>query len=151
MEIPPFLPREEEIIKREVRNAIQRVFPGINIGRRFQHELSFTKQADLDTGDSQTSVIVLTKRFGGSLQTSAPLTIAGSDVSVASIIPSQNDGGKATAFSRLSQGTDAASIPQMFATTQWKPKEPPCFYGRSSEDVHTWTSLVRQLPHIYGG
>ena len=27
--------KEEEIIKREVRNAIQRVFPGINIGRRF--------------------------------------------------------------------------------------------------------------------
>ena len=25
---------------------------------------------------------------------------------------------------------------------QWKPKEPPCFYGRGTEDVHTWTFLV---------
>ena len=39
----------------------------------------------------------------------------------------------------------------MFATTQWKPKEPPCFYGRSSEDVHTWTSLVRHYLTFTGG
>ena len=36
-------------------------------------------------------------------------------------------------------------------TTQWKPKEPPCFYGRSSEDVHTWTSLVRHYLTFMGG
>ena len=59
--------------------------------------------------------------------------------------------GKAAVFSRLSQGTDAASAPQMFATTQWKPKEPPCYYGRSTEDVHTWTSLVRHYLTFMGG
>ena len=39
----------------------------------------------------------------------------------------------------------------MFATTTWKPKEPPSFYGRSSEDVHTWTSLVRHYLTFMGG
>ena len=39
----------------------------------------------------------------------------------------------------------------MWATTQWKPKETPCFYGRSSEDVHTWTSLVRHYLTFMGG
>ena len=142
--------REEEIIKKEVRDAIKRIFPGIKIGEKFQPELS-PEQAELNTGNSQTSVIDLTRKSGGSLQTSAPLTIAGSDATVASTIPSQNDGGKVVAFSHLSQGTDATSAPQMFATTQWKPKEPPCFYGRSSEDVHTWTSLVRHYLTFMGG
>ena len=60
-------------------------------------------------------------------------------------------GGNAANFARLSQQMDAASQPQMFATTTWKPKEPPCFYGRSSEDVHTWTSLVRHYLTFMGG
>ena len=34
---------------------------------------------------------------------------------------------------------------------QWKPKEPPCFYGRGTEDVHTWTSLVRHYLTFMGG
>ena len=33
---------------------------------------------------------------------------------------------------------------QPFATTAWKPKEPPCFFDRSTEDAHTWVSLVRK-------
>ena len=103
------------------------------------------------TGNSHASVIDLTRTSGESLPTSAPLTIAGSDVSVASTKPSPIDGGKAAAFSHLTQGTDAASAPRMFATTQWKPKEPPCYYGRSTEDVHTWTSLVRHYLTFMGG
>ena len=133
-----------------MRDAIKRVFPGIRIGEKFQPELS-PEQAELSTGNSPTFVIDLTRKSGGSLQTSTPLTIAGSDASVASTIPSQNDGGKVVAFSRLSQGMDAASTPQVFATMQWKPKEPPCFYGRSSEDVHTWTFLVRHYLTFMGG
>ena len=84
-----------------MRDAIKRVFPGIKIGENFQPELS-PEQAELNTGNSQTSVIDLIRKSGGSLQTSAPLTIGGSDVSVANTIPSQNDGGKAAAFSQLS-------------------------------------------------
>ena len=34
---------------------------------------------------------------------------------------------------------------------QWKPKEPPCFYGLGTEDVHTWTSLVRHYLTFMGG
>ena len=44
----------------------------------------------------------------------------------------------------------AASQATMFAITQWKPKEPPCFFGRSTEDVHTWTSLVRHYLTFMG-
>ena len=126
-----------------MRDAIKQVFPGIKFGEK--------EQAELSTGNSQTSVIDLTRTSGESLQTFAPLTIAGSDVSVASTVPSQKDGGKATVFSHLSRGTDAASASQMFATMQWKPKEPPCYYGRSTEDVHTWTSLVRHYLTFMGG
>ena len=32
----------------------------------------------------------------------------------------------------------------------WKPKELPCFFGRSSEDVYTWTSLVRHYLTFMG-
>ena len=137
------LTRDAENIKKEVRDAVRQVFPGIKFGEKGQAEFS--------TGNSYASVIDLTRTSGESLPTSAPLTIAGSDVSVASTKPSPKDGGKAAAFSRLTQGTDAASAPHMFATTQWKPKEPPCYYGRSTEDVHTWTSLVRHYLTFMGG
>ena len=135
--------REAEIIQKEVRDAVKQVFPGIKFGEKGQAELS--------TGNSYASVIDLTRKSGESLPTSAPLTIAGSDVSVASTEPSPKDGGKAAVFSCLSQGTDSASAPHMFATTQWKPKEPPCDYGRSTEDVHTWTSLVCHYLTFMGG
>ena len=92
-----------------------------------------------------TSVIDL---HPSSVGPSATQAIAGSDVSVAS---TSNNGGNAANFSRLSQQMGAATQPQMFATTTWKPKEPPCFYGRSSEDVHTWTSLVRHYLTFMGG
>ena len=53
------------------------------------------------------------------------------------------NGGSAPGFSHLTQNTTAASPQTMFTMMQWKPKEPPCYYGRSTEDDHTWTSLVR--------
>ena len=68
-----------------------------------------------------------------------------------SVASTSNHGGKAVDFSQLSQQAGADIKPQMFATTTWKPKEPPCFYGRSSEDVHTWTSLVRHYLTFMGG
>ena len=33
----------------------------------------------------------------------------------------------------------------------WKPKEPPCFFGCSSEDVYTYPSLVRHYLTFMGG
>ena len=76
------------------------------------------------------------------------MAIAGSEVSVAS---TTNNRGNAIEFSQLLQQVGADSQPQMFATTTWKPKEPPCFYGRNSEDVHTWTSLVHHYLTFMGG
>ena len=40
---------------------------------------------------------------------------------------------------------------QPFATAAWKPKEPPCFFGRSTEDAHTWVSLVRNYLTFMSG
>ena len=38
-----------------------------------------------------------------------------------------------------------------FATAAWKPKEPPCFFGRNTEDAHTWVSLVRNYLTFMSG
>ena len=40
---------------------------------------------------------------------------------------------------------------QPFATAAWKPKEPPCFFGLSTEDAHTWVSLVRNYLTFMSG
>ena len=40
---------------------------------------------------------------------------------------------------------------QPFASAAWKPKEPPCFFGRSAEDAHTWVSLVRNYLTFMSG
>ena len=47
--------------------------------------------------------------------------------------------------------TGTVNSAQAFANVQWRPKEPPCYYGRSSEDVHMWTSLVRHYLTFMGG
>ena len=89
------------------------------------------------------------------LNVSSPLSqlssIPRSPVSVARTPSHARNGGSALGFSLLTHMTIAASPPTMFATTQWKPKEPPCCYGRSTEDVHTWTSLVRHYLTFMGG
>ena len=102
----------------------------------------------IGSGNVEAEVIDL---YTGSTPASEPFAIAGSDISIASTSTNPENGGNATSFSRMSLGTGAASHPQMWTTTQWKPKEPPCFYGRSSEDVHTWTSLVRHYLTFMGG
>ena len=59
---------------------------------------------------------------------SVPRSSFGSPVSVTNPIPST---------------TTVSSMQPSFATAAWKPKEPPCFFGRSTKDAHTWVSLVR--------
>ena len=61
-------------------------------------------------------------------------------ISVASTSP---NGEGRDPFSRISRFVNPQPPVSTFATAQWRPKEPPCFFGRSTEDVHTWTSLVR--------
>ena len=40
---------------------------------------------------------------------------------------------------------------QPFTAAAWKPKEPPCFFGRSTVDAHTWVSLVRNYLTFMSG
>ena len=68
-----------------------------------------------------------------------PLVINLSPISVASIPPPSGGNGP---FQRISQTENLKPSHPVMATAFWRPKKPPCFFGRSTEDVHTWTSLV---------
>ena len=40
--------------------------------------------------------------------------------------------------------SNSSAAPQnIFTTTTWKPKDPPCFHGKSTEDAHAWVAMVR--------
>ena len=71
-----------------------------------------------------------------------------SPISVASTSP---NGEGRDPFSRISHSVNPHPPVNTFATAQWRPKEPPCFFGRSTEDVHTWTSLVRHYLTFMAG
>ena len=46
-------------------------------------------------------------------------------------------------FPRMQDNVPHASGQQVFATAQWRPKEPPMFTGAATDDVYLWTSLVK--------
>ena len=119
------------MIRREVKSAIQQAFPGINFS----------------TSQPQAKVIDLTK----SMALSVPLAIAGSEVFVASTRSNNGPGENKSSFSKMMSGAGTVTSAQTFATAQWRPKEPPCYYGRNTEDVHMWTSLVRHYFAFMGG
>ena len=118
---------EAERIQLEVRSELRKMFPGI---------AQFEEAAAVESERRE--------------EPSRPEAIAGSEVSVTSI-PSKSGGGEShNSFSRMmSSGPELTG--QTFANVQWRPKEPPCYYGRSSEDVHMWTSLVRHYLTFMGG
>ena len=97
-----------------------------------------------------TSVIDLKGSTSQSAPQSVPLAIAGSDVSVASTSSHKGQEGNSI-FSVVKSGNETMSQSQIFATAAWKPKEPPCFFGRSTEDAHTWVSLVRNYLTFMSG
>ena len=74
--------------------------------------------------------------------------IPNSPISVASTSP---NGEGTDPFLRISRSANPQPPITTFATAQWRPKEPPCFFGRSTEDVHTWTSLVRHYLTFMAG
>ena len=74
--------------------------------------------------------------------------IPASPISVASTSP---NGKGRYPFSRISRSVNPQPPVNTFATAQWRPKEPPCFFGTSTEDVHTWTSLVRHYLTFMAG
>ena len=100
---------------------------------------------------ADSDVIDLISQSVTSLQKSQPTILPGSPISVASTPSHVGNGGSAPGFSHLSSGSHPSPPPPPFAMMHWKPKEPPCCFGRSSEDVHTWTSLVRHYLTFMGG
>ena len=47
-------------------------------------------------------------------------------------------------FPPLVGASNSSAAPQnIFTTTTWKPKDPPCFHGKSTEDAHAWVAMVR--------
>ena len=140
------IPREEEAwIRAQVREVMNQKFaanrrqPGSNPILRDSSKPS--------TATSNDVVIDLITQSTASLKRSQPTAILGSPISLATTSSLM---GNATGFLQLSSGSHPSPPPQPFATMHWKPKEPPCFFGRNSEDVHTWTSLVRHYLTTWG-
>ena len=141
-----------EALRLEVRDTVQQKFATARAARGSnpgQSAIVLRVQSKEVTELSESIIDLVTKSINSSKK-DKPKAIAGSDVSLASTSSHLGNGGNASAFSRLSQGTDVHSSPQLFATMHWKPKEPPCYFGRNSEDVHTWTSLVRHYLTFMG-
>ena len=46
-------------------------------------------------------------------------------------------------FPRMQDNVAPTLGQQVFATAQWRPKEPPMFTGAATDDVYLWTSLVK--------
>ena len=47
-------------------------------------------------------------------------------------------------FQRMQDKVAPIQGQQVFATAQWRPKEPPMYTGAATDDVYLWTSLVKQ-------
>ena len=127
----------------EYSSSTMGIFP---IWKRKSGTMSFQNAGSAD-GD----VIDLISQSVASLQKSQPSILPSSPISVASTPSHTGNGGSAPGFSHLSSGSHHSPPPPPFSTMQWKPKEPPCFYGRGTEDVHTWTSLVHHYLTFMGG
>ena len=81
-------------------------------------------------------------------QTNGPINAAGLNKvlrSTARNSVSFNAGNSQFSFPNLNAGSvPSAEGKQIFATVQWRPKEPPAYTGAASNDIYLWTSLVRQ-------
>ena len=112
--------KQAEIIKKEVRDCVQQVFLGIKLSTNHpvSPNMGFGKNG---SRKPNAEVIDLT----GSTAHSAPLAIAGSDVSVASTQSKIEQGENKTSFSQMMSGSGTVTSAQTFATVQWRPKEPP--------------------------
>ena len=61
----------------------------------------------------------------------------GSPISVASTNSHIGNNANTLRITQLSPGASVSSPSRTFATVAWKPKEPLCFFGQSTEDAHT--------------
>ena len=133
-----FIPQEERArIRKEVQAVMHQTFPGI--------QLSTVHNSELGKSDVPSANVT------NPGQNSVPMAIAGSEVSVASTQSNVGAGENQNSLTRMMTSTGAVNSAQTFANVQWRPKQPPCYYGRSTEDVHMWTSLVRHYLTFMGG
>ena len=116
---------------------MHQTFPGI--------QLSTVHNSELGKSDAPSA------KVANPGQNSVPMAIAGSEVSVVSTRSNAGVGENQNSFSRMMTSAGAVNSAQTFANVQWRPKEPPCYYGRSTEDVHMWTSLVHHYFAFMGG
>ena len=120
--------QEGERIKAEIRTVMREQFAEARAALRAH--LGLPKEVTEKSGEAAPakSVIDLVSPSMESVGTPIPRSSFGSPLSVATVNPSTST---------------VHSGHQPFAAAAWKPKEPPCFFGRSTEDAHTWVSLVR--------
>ena len=64
--------------------------------------------------------------------------------SMAGNVPNSGPETSQFSFPRMQGNVAPTSGQQVFATAQWRPKEPPMFTGAATDDVYLWTSLVKQ-------
>ena len=64
--------------------------------------------------------------------------------SMAGNVPNPGPETSQFSFPRMQDNVAPTSGQQVFATAQWRPKEPPMFTGAATDDVYLWTSLVKQ-------
>jgi len=149
-------PSEAAQIKAEVRKEMQEQFAQacanvLEHAKLEDNPMATKNISKYGNATADSDVIDLISQSVASLQKSQPSVLPGSPISVASTPSHARNGGSAMGFSQLSSGSHPSPPPHPFATMHWKPKEPPCFFGRSSADVHTWTSLVLHYLTFMGG
>ena len=65
--------------------------------------------------------------------------------STAGSVPNPRPKNPQFSFPTFQEGAASVAPAQpVFATAQWRPKEPPAFTGNANDDVYLWTSLVWQ-------
>ena len=128
--------QEAERIREEVHAAMREQYSEGRAALRANLGLPNEESERSDKAAPSESVIDLVSSSAIAPRNPNPRSIFGPPISVASVNPSTMT---------VNSGN------QSFATAVWKPKEPPCFFGRSTEDAHTWVSLVRNYLTFMSG
>ena len=126
---------EAQRIKDEVYGVMREQFAAGRAALRAELGLP-AEEVKLDKTAPEMRTVETGSRSAESEGNSVPRSSFGSPVSVTNPTPST---------------TTVMHAQPSFATAAWKPKEPPCFFGRSAEDAHTWVSLVRNYLTFMSG
>ena len=90
----------------------------------------------------ENSVQAHMERLG--INTRSQYEYQGERESMAGNVPNLGPKTSQFSFPRMQGNVAPTSGKQVFATAQWRPKEPPMFTGAATDDVYLWTSLVKQ-------